>query len=257
MNYKVLLFDLDETLLRSDKSISSRTLTALQNCRSKGVLIGISTSRGRSNSLDFISELDPDILIVSGGALVEYQGECIFSAEYTTQETAALIARARELCGSCEITIDTADKHYWNYKTDPLSADATWGETIYCDFTTPLDGALKISIEITDPALAAALAAEFSDSDCAKFSGSSWYKFTKKTATKENAIRILCEHCGISADEFIAFGDDIPDIGMLRLCGLGVAMGNAVAEVKAAADIVIGSSNEDGIAEYLEKAFLQ
>ena len=100
MNYKVLLFDLDETLLRSDKSISSRTLTALQNCRSKGVLIGISTSRGRSNSLDFISELDPDILIVSGGALVEYQGECIFSAEYTTQETAALIARARELCGS-------------------------------------------------------------------------------------------------------------------------------------------------------------
>ena len=40
---------------------------------------------------------------------------------------------------------------------------------------------------------------------------------------------------------------------MIKLCGTGVAMGNALPEVKAAADIVIGTNNEDGIAEYLEK----
>ena len=49
-----------------------------------------------------------------------------------------------------------------------------------------------------------------------------------------------------------AFGDDGPDIGMLRLCGTGVAMGNAIDAVKEAADIVIGSNDEDGIGEYLE-----
>ena len=49
-----------------------------------------------------------------------------------------------------------------------------------------------------------------------------------------------------------AFGDDLVDIGMIKLCGTGVAMGNALPEVKEVADIVIGTNNEDGIAEYLE-----
>ena len=51
----------------------------------------------------------------------------------------------------------------------------------------------------------------------------------------------------------IAFGDDLADIGMLRLAGTGVAMGNALAEVKQAADVVIGSNDEDGIAVYLRE----
>lgn len=48
MDKKVLLFDLDGTLLRSDKTISERTLLALEKCREKGILIGVSTSRGAS-----------------------------------------------------------------------------------------------------------------------------------------------------------------------------------------------------------------
>lgn len=48
-----------------------------------------------------------------------------------------------------------------------------------------------------------------------------------------------------------AFGDDYADIGMLNLCGTGIAMGNAISEVKEQADLIIGSNDEDGIAEYL------
>ena len=58
---------------------------------------------------------------------------------------------------------------------------------------------------------------------------------------------------GITTDSMIAFGDDYADIGMLQLCGTGVAMGNAIDEVKAKADIVIGSNDEDGIADFIEK----
>ena len=88
--------------------------------------------------------------------------------------------------------------------------------------------------------------------DCQRFSGSHWYKFTKKEATKENAILKACGFCGIRLQDVTAFGDDGPDIGMLRLCGTGVAMGNATDPVKAAADVIIGSNDEDGIALYLE-----
>lgn len=48
---RLLLFDLDGTLLLSDKTISKRTLYALKQCREKGILIGVSTSRSEQNSL--------------------------------------------------------------------------------------------------------------------------------------------------------------------------------------------------------------
>ena len=57
MHKTVLLFDLDGTLLRSDKTISERTLEVLRKCREKGILIGVSTSRGEKNSLQFIEKL--------------------------------------------------------------------------------------------------------------------------------------------------------------------------------------------------------
>lgn len=59
--------------------------------------------------------------------------------------------------------------------------------------------------------------------------------------------------CGIGTKDIFAFGDDYADIGMLRLCGKGIAMGNAIDEVKREADLVIGSNDKDGIAEYLEQ----
>lgn len=63
---------------------------------------------------------------------------------------------------------------------------------------------------------------------------------------------MICDKCGIKLSNVIAFGDDYADIDMLKLSGIGIAMGNAIKEVKEAADIIIGSNDEDGIAVYLE-----
>ena len=79
MEYKLLLFDLDGTLLRSDKSISEHTLSVLQKCRKKGLMLGVATSRSEQNSMTFLSKLLPDILISSGGALVKHSGEYIYT----------------------------------------------------------------------------------------------------------------------------------------------------------------------------------
>lgn len=66
----------------------------------------------------------------------------------------------------------------------------------------------------------------------------------------------VCRCCKISLTDISAFGDDYADIGMLELCGTGIAMGNAIDEVKERADLVIGRNDEDGIAEYLEQFVL-
>ena len=97
MKYKLLLFDLDGTLLRSDKSISEHTLSVLRKCKEKGLMLGVSTSRSEQNSMDFLSELLPDILISSGGAVVKQKGEYIYTAEFSAEETKQMIRTAREM----------------------------------------------------------------------------------------------------------------------------------------------------------------
>lgn len=251
----MLLFDLDGTLLRTDKSISPGTLAVLKKCKEKGILTGVSTSRSEKNSMRYIKEVMPDVLIASGGAVVKFRGEYMFTSEFSVEETAEMIRIAREICGKdCEITVDTLDDHFWNYHIDPKQQlDPSWEGSIYTDYADFREKALKICVEIHEPETADRLVKQFSDCDCVKFMDGDWYKFTRKTATKETAILKMCELCGISVDNITAFGDDLVDIGMLKLCGTGVAMRNALEEVKAAADIIIGSNDEDGIAEYLEK----
>ena len=236
---KLLLFDLDGTLLQSDKTISTRTLSALKKCRGNDILIGVSTSRSEQNSLVFLNELMPDILISSGGALVKYKTEYIYRAEFSEEET-----------------IDTIDAHYWNYKIDPKKLDKSWGDSIYTDFSDFNECSLKMCVEIFNQDKADKLTRSLSDCDCIRFSDGFWYKFTKKNVTKENAIMKITEVCGFSTDSIIAFGDDYADIGMLELCGTGVAMGNAIDEVKERADIVIGSNDEEGIADFIENEIL-
>lgn len=256
-NVKLLLFDLDGTLLRSDKTISDRTLAALQDCREKGILIGVSTSRGEQNALSFIEELQPDVLIVSGGALVKYHGEYIYKAAFSAEETRQMIAAARSVCGAeCEITIDTTDAHYWNYKVDPKKQDQSWGDSIYTDFKDFGESSLKMCVEIFDDAQAAHLQELLKACDCIRFSDGYWYKFTRKAVTKERAIMEVCAASGIKPEEIAAFGDDYADIGMLELCGMGIAMGNAIDAVREKADHVIGSNDEDGIAAFLESSIL-
>ena len=72
-----------------------------------------------------------------------------------------------------------------------------------------------------------------------------------RKATKLNGIRLLAERYGIGLSETAAFGDDYNDIDMLSACGKGVAVENALPEVKAAANEVCGSSEEDGVARWI------
>jgi Cof subfamily protein (haloacid dehalogenase superfamily) len=75
---------------------------------------------------------------------------------------------------------------------------------------------------------------------------------TAKGNTKQNGIDEFIKHFGFKLEETMAFGDGGNDIGMLRHAGIGIAMGNANDEVKAAADYVTASVDEDGIYKALK-----
>ncbi|MBO7631868.1 MAG: HAD hydrolase family protein, partial [Lachnospiraceae bacterium] len=78
-------------------------------------------------------------------------------------------------------------------------------------------------------------------------------QFMGRTATKWNGIRQLLERAGIPAEQAIYFGDDNDDIEPIEKCGLGVAVANALPQVKEKADAVTLSNDEDGVAVFLRK----
>lgn len=80
----------------------------------------------------------------------------------------------------------------------------------------------------------------------------SWYlELFSHKASKSNGLRFLRDEYGF--DEIVAFGDNLNDLPMFEQADIKVAVGNARDEVKAAADIVIGSNTEDGVAEWLDR----
>ncbi len=255
--YRLMLFDLDGTLLRNDKTVSRRTSAAINKCKERGCLIGIATSRCECSTCGCIDELNPNVIISSDGASVKIDGKYIFKAEFTPAEARHMLQSIWEVCGeSCGITADTTGAHYRNFAIDRTELKKSRDNSVYTDFKSFNEPALKVCAEIFDKEKAEHLKARLPECDCVRFSDCYWYKFTKIGITKEKAIRELCSTGVVRADEIISFGDDYVDIGMLSASGLGIAMGNAVPEVKEAANIVIGSNDEDGIAQWLE-SFVQ
>ena len=96
METKLILCDLDGTLLRSDKTISDKTAEVLESCRRRGILIGFSTSRGRANIVPFEEKIKPDILICNGGASVVCHDELILTQLFSLEETHALLTPLTE-----------------------------------------------------------------------------------------------------------------------------------------------------------------
>lgn len=253
--FRLILTDLDGTLLRSDKTVSNETRSVLERCRAAGYLLGIATARVLPNAKRILEGIEPDLIISSGGALIMHGGRELYRCAFSVGETKAMLSAALAL--QCEITVDTVSEHYWNYTFDPSLLTPDWCQSVYSDFHDFSEEALKICVQISDETTAKKIAASVPDCDYVKFSDVDFYKFTKKGATKEKAAQIAVKTLGTALDEVIAFGDDTVDLEMLRLCGCGVAMGNAIDAVKRIADGVTDTNDRDGVAKYLEEKLLK
>lgn len=258
---KMIAADLDRTLLREDETLSAVTINAIRRAREKGMLFAVATARSLYSTLLVTQELCPDAIIHTGGAYAVVGDEVIYRAVLSPEDTleAALTCLSApfvhhiRICGETEdITTNPAIPvgqkeflHYRRVSDEELTVSA-------------LQAATKVTICSPEPDKVAAL-----------FEGDPRYLFTpsKNTsrfghklahpaATKEAALPHVATYLGIPCDEIVAFGDDMADLGMLSVCGLGVAVANAVPEIKAVADAVCGSNEEDGVATFLSRHFL-
>lgn len=250
-NIRLIVADLDGTLLIGNNVISKRCIGVLKTCQEKGIQIGFVTSRNKSMILKYVEQLEPDFYITSSGSLVIYKNKIIYQSSFSTEDTRKIIEDARHTCGEdVELLIDTVNDFYWNQNEDNEIED-NQEEIKYSDFIDFNEEALKICIK-TNEENASWISKSVPFSHFCPLSDNSWYCFQKNNDSIENALRIISKEAEIPLEQMIAFGNDYTNLEMLKQCGIGVAVQNAVLEVKQVADAICDYNSQDGVAKYLE-----
>ncbi|MBR5973609.1 MAG: Cof-type HAD-IIB family hydrolase [Clostridiales bacterium] len=251
--YKMILTDLDHTLLRSDGTVSEHTLDVLSKCRQNGAKLAIATARYWIGAERYIDLLKPDYEITTDGTLIHSEEECIYDCAFTEEETDLIVREILSRHPSAEITVASGKTVLWN--SLHIAESERLHKATYCDYSKPVTcRGNKIAAWMTEKSIAEAIA-EKMDCKLQCYRNEDLYAFLPKSSGKVEAIRALSEKSGISVSDFVAFGDDLNDIDMLRTCGTGVAVGNAIPEVKIVADHITLTNDEDGVAEFLNKRF--
>lgn len=248
MAIKMIVTDLDRTLLRDDKTISGYTEKTLLELKKRGIPFVIATARPIRAVRQWLSFLRYDAAVFHNGAVVMLGSEVIgrFGLENTEGIAAAIL---KGIPGS-RITVEAGD---WMYSNMP--AEELWPGVQYTrteDFRETR-GLLAEKVIVTAGTLEemAALEPYTPQGAYLQLSDNTIAMMMNRAATKLNGIRLLAERYGIGLSETAAFGDDYNDIDMLSACGKGVAVENALPEVKAAANEVCGGSEEDGVARWI------
>lgn len=247
---KTVIVDLDRTLLRTDKTISSYTVKVLNWCKKKSVKVMIATARPLRDVIQFQKMIGFDGMTVSNGARVictetkkEY-GICQKSAEHILN----LINHHPDV----RITVETGDCAYSNKPIEDY-------ETVICDdlvYIVNREGVLKILVHI-DKEEILSLAENVIPEDLYYTVAHGYLmQIMNRSATKWNGIKEMLNISGCSTEEAVYFGDDNDDIEPIKMCGIGVAVSNALDEVKAVADYVTDSNDEDGVARFIEQYIL-
>lgn len=255
LDVRMVALDLDGTLLRSDKSVSQYTREALQKCRAQGVLIAVATARSEEEASKFTGQIPHDMVISNGGALVRRGKEILYEAPLSAQTTDGLLLGALGSRGYLSSTVQMGDDYFfygaWNPK---ITDDPGYRTARYCDLSQPLGRpSYKVTLQSSCPEEMERLAARFPECRLTAFAGENWYRFAHTNATKYNAVAAAAKACGVPMEHVAAFGDDYIDIEMVAGCGFGVAVDNAIPELKAAAQFCCRSNEEDGVALWLSR----
>ena len=250
---RMIVTDLDGTLLKDDKTVSRYTADVIVRLRERGVKFVLATARPIRSVRGFLPGFGFDGAVYHNGAVVEAGGERLhaFGIGRPLDVVKAILRHEPE----ARVAVEADDVLFGNFDTRTVWRGVDCVRTADFREIGPLI-ADKIIVGAQTPAEAAALERLLPGELYAQISENVIAMIMNRRATKANGIRLLAARWGIELDEVAAFGDDYNDIEMLRACGVGVAMENALEEVKAAADAVCLSNEEDGMARWIEENLL-
>lgn len=264
MKYKAIALDLDGTLKSSDKKILTETKEILMRLAKEGVIIILASGRPTAGLFLEAKELGLDktggyLLSFNGARVVDYPKlNVIYQKTFTSDVATAIYDRAKEYnlavmtySDEAIITEDTEDCYVKEEATInhmPLKKvtsfkDSVGGPIHKVLLTAKPEYAAKVIDEFKQP---------YGDSLSIYRSAPFFIEVMAQNVDKAESLQRLLDALAITKEELIAFGDGYNDLSMIAFAGFGVAMDNAVEEVKQRADYITASNDENGIAKCLQ-----
>ena len=269
-SYKLLVMDIDGTLVGKDGNILAEDREALSRVCGQGIKVSLSTGRAVQACSGVLQELSLDgYHIFCDGALVydpSHQSEV-----YVRPLDKVVMRRAIEFARLNDISLDFYSKTHYFVERETWSAivhrDFFGIPPVIVDFDTLwereviIKGGL-VAISPQEAAKARFFHREFGDNlhfswvTTPSYPGVDFINVVAPGVTKGEALKALASHLGIALDEVIAVGDGNNDISLLSSAGLGVAMGNATDRAKEVADYVTLDVERGGVAAAIRKFLL-
>lgn len=272
MKYRLLVVDIDGTLVNSNDELTPATRTALARATAAGVHVVLATGRRYGRSLHLVESLGLEVpLITASGALVKdpLTHKTLYRAEFDPAALGELLALLDEEGYPPVLNGDTyADGFDYYYTTETIESPEL-GEYLQCNADRgrlwlnpmdnlppelyagfaigPLDAMVRLEAMI-HRRVPGAMSTHVLRSP--RYSGY-LCEFSPAGATKWSAAQRLAQDWDIPDEAICAVGDDVNDIPMIQAAGLGVAMGNAQPSVKAVADRIAPTHDDDGLAEVI------
>ncbi|MFE8696336.1 Cof-type HAD-IIB family hydrolase [Cytobacillus sp. FJAT-53684] len=258
----LIALDLDGTLLKDDKTISLRTKKVIEKAREQGHIVMIATGRPFRSSEMYYREMNLDTPIVNfNGAFVHHPKDHNWGVYHSPLEV-NIAKDIVEACSSFQfhnIIAEVIDDVYIHYHDEKLLDIFGLGDPSIT--TGDLRNFLKSSptsmLIHTDEQHVQTIRDHLSAVHAEVIDHRSWaapwhvIEIVKVGLNKAVGLRKAADYFQIPAERIIAFGDEDNDLEMLDYAGYGVAMGNAIDQVKSTANKLTLSNEEDGVAVYL------
>jgi Cof subfamily protein (haloacid dehalogenase superfamily) len=272
-DYRLLAVDIDGTLVNSRNELTDATRAAILRAKRAGIEVVLASGRRYSRVLPLVEPLELNVpLVTASGALIKRAADhaTLYRARFAQGALERCLAIVAAAGHEAVVYADTYDQGFDYYCASTQARSRLLAEffernagleRLWPELTTrpPADIFAGFSMGTRDEmlALAAELERQLADQLYVHVLRSPRYtgymcEIAPFGVSKWTAIERLAGQWGIRPDEICAAGDDVNDIPMIRSAGLGVAMGNALAEVKAAADRVAPTHDEDGLVQVVQ-----
>ena len=263
MPIRAIAFDLDDTLLRPDASVSDYTVDVLRRAAERGIIILPASGRTRDSMWPAVQRIGCASAFIScNGADVWTTDRELLTQELLPVELAHEVARFASDRGIYCQTYSPSRFFYSvenDYAASYARSSSLEGEYVG-DLTAFIRQPVTKLLMMDTPERIAELYAEarklFDGRASMTCSKPYFLECNPLRATKGNALRWCADHFGFRMDELLAFGDSLNDVSMLRAAGHGVAVANAREDVKALGFPLCRANSEDGVAHYIEENIL-
>lgn len=244
MDYKLIALDLDETTLRSDKSITDTNKAAVKKALDKGIKVVLCSGRTFGGMIDVANELgitgSNQYMITNGGDLIQdLEGKIIFKKILTAED--------------CEITTSFLNQN--KIKFVLIDTDNNTYPS-YQEWQKKQTDIVKVLMHIKkdDMEKISTLIHEKFDKDYFVVkTGAEYLEIFPQDISKGKTVERLAKHLNIDLKQVMAMGDMNNDISMIKIAGMGVAMGNAAKDVKDISNYVTADNNHSGVGLAIEK----